>query len=291
MDRKLGIFLSLLVWLSAPVSCHAGQVIVSKKVADAPVIDGSGADNAWARATEYVTYDAVAKIDMTLKTVYTDAAIYFLVGYPDADKSVTHKTWEWDKDTQMYRTGRDREDVFVFKWNMESYPVDLSLKSGDNYLADIWFWKACRSDPAGYADDKFDRVSAVAMPKSSVFTAGNGKTMYMLREGDKGLPASQDTLYGEYKEDKLPGFTRSIPTESRADIKAKGAWVDGRWTIEFGRALDTGYYDDVQFDTTKTYLFGVSRYEIAGRAPDPALTQPLYGCGDVSEALTLKFSE
>jgi hypothetical protein len=45
----------------------------------------------------------------------------------------------------------------------------------------------------------------------------------------------------------------------------------------------------VQFDAEQSYLFGVSRYEIAGRKPNPALQQPLYGAGDITEHLRLIF--
>ena len=89
----------------------------------------------------------------------------------------------------------------------------------------------------------------------------------------------------------MPRFTNSIPAGSRADVKAKGVWSYGRWTIEFARTLQTGNGDDIQFDVSKDYLFGVSRYEIAGREPALELKQPLYGSGDISEALTLRFGE
>jgi hypothetical protein len=291
MNKIIMFVATAFVFLTLAAVCHAGQTVVVKKVTIPPVIDGNGSDEAWAQASECVTYDGIAKINISLKAVYTDARIFFLVSYPDADRSVTHKTWEWNKATQMYKTGGDREDAFVFKWNMETHPVDLSLRSEDDYAADIWFWKACRTDPMGYADDKIDRVRSTAVPKSAQLTGKNGKTMYMLRNADSGKPPYRDTLFEEYEGDKMPGLAGVVPEGSCADIKAKGSWADGRWTIEFGRSLDTGHEDDVLFDTSKTYAFGVSRYEIAGRPPDPELSQPLYGCGDISEELKLKFGE
>jgi hypothetical protein len=291
MNKGILLSISLVVCLLAAPNGYADQILVAKKVATAPVLDGNGADAVWAEAPEITTDDQVAKINMTLKAVYTDTEIFFLVSYPDADKSDTHKTWEWDKTTQMYKTGADREDVFVFKWNMEVHPVDLSLKSDDDYAADIWFWKACRTNPSGYADDKIDRVSSVAVPESTELTSRSGKKMHLMREGDEGTAAYTNTLYEDYHGDKMPGFIGAIPTGSQADIKAKGVWADGKWTIEFGRALKTGYRDDIQFEPSKEYLFGISRYEIAGREPDPKFSQPLYGSGDVSEALTLKFGK
>lgn len=289
MRRAKALFLGLLFCVTVFTVCFADQVIVARKVSQAPVIDGKGDDPAWLKAKEYTTYDVVAKINITLKAVYTDTDIFFLVNYSDPDRSATHKTWDWDAGEKMYKDGLDREDVFVLKWNMEPKAVDLSLKSDDDYKADIWFWKACRSDPVGYADDKIDQVSSTEAPKAAKLTSRTAKQMYLTRNADSGRPAFEDVIYPDYIEDKMPRFSVKPPAGSCADIRAKGLWSEGRWTIEFARALHTGNNDDVQLDILKSYLFGVSRYEIAGRAPEPKASQPLYGCGDISEALTLRF--
>ena len=85
-------------------------------------------------------------------------------------------------------------------------------------------------------------------------------------------------------------FKNRIPTNSRADITAKGNWKNGTWTIEFGRKLNTSHADDIQFvDLKKRYLFGVSKNEIAGREPNSKLSNPYYGSGDVDEPLYLTF--
>ncbi|MCP4753947.1 MAG: hypothetical protein GY866_23940 [Proteobacteria bacterium] len=174
------------------------------------------------------------------------------------------------------------------KWNMASDPTDLSVFADAPYLADIWFWKACRTDPLGFADDKIQKLSVEKLPKSMKLTSKSGRTTYLKRKGDQGKPAYRNTLYIEYKGDTAPHFINQFPRGSRADIWAKGIWANGEWTIEFGRKLNTGHKDDVQFEIGKLYPFGVSRYEIAGRKPDPSLTQPLFGSGDVSEPLFLK---
>ncbi|UCD35530.1 MAG: hypothetical protein JSU90_01485, partial [Nitrospiraceae bacterium] len=106
-----------------------------------------------------------------------------------------------------------------------------------------------------------------------------------------GTPAFKSTLQVEYAGDVVPRFTHVTPSGSAGDVQAKGQWKDGMWTIEFSRALNTGNTDDVAFNPDKAYQFGVSRYEIAGREPDPQLTQPLYGSGDISEDLTLTFGK
>ena len=292
MNRIMVVCLAVLFCIAVfSQEVYAEQKIVSAKVENAPVIDGADTDKVWAEAQKIVTRDKVAKIDITIKTVYTDKEIFFLVSFPDRDESGTHKSWVWDKEKNIYKEGDDREDVFEFKWNMESRPVDLSLTSDDLYRSDIWFWKACRTDPVGYADDKIDSTSIEKVKGSTRLTSRTGSEIYMMRKGDSGVPAFKSDLPTEYKGDVLPRFMNVAPTGSAADIKAKGRWRGGKWTIEYGRALITGNDDDVLFDVKKTYQFGVSRYEIAGLDIEPGLSQPLYSAGDVGEILTLVFAE
>jgi len=284
------LMVSIIMYCNLPEICLGDQNIIAQKVMIAPVIDGIGDDAAWKKAQHIVTYDNIAGIDVTLKAVYTNTKIFFFVSFTDPDESRIHKAWIWDKKMKIYTLGPDREDCFVFKWNMNPEPVDLSILSDSSYVSDVWFWKANRTDPAGYADDKINRFNPFKSKKSKKLVSKSGKTMFIKREGDEGKPAYQTTIYDQYQGDKLNNFKHQIPSKSRADIRAKGIWARGKWTIEFERKLNTGHFDDIQFNIEKVYLFGISRYEIAGRKPDPSLTQPLYGSGDVSEKLYLSFS-
>ncbi len=293
MKNFWGIILSLLAFggVLGGVS-YAGQLLNVYKTKSLPVIDGQGTDSAWASAQEIITHDKIADIDISIKALYTDKNIYFLVKFPDPDESRAHKSWVWSKELDAYIGDVDREDVFQFVFNMEDHPVDLSVFADNDYKADVWFWKACRTDPAGYADDKTNILSKKEIDKANIVTSRSGNKMYLFRPQDKGIPCFEAKLYDEYAGDKVPGFINKVPSGSAADIKAKGEWKGGVWTIEFSRALGTGNDDDIQFDPKKDYLFGVSRYEISGNdKPDSKITQPLYGCGDVGEELKLVFEK
>ncbi len=289
--QKKRFILMFVICLCLHVVCHASQTLTAKKVDNPPVIDGIGSDDVWKNAEEIFTHDKVADIDISLKSVYTDSEIFFLVSFPDEDESRTHKSWVWDEIIKLYTVGGDREDCFVIKWNMEPHPVDLSIRGGTEYRADTWYWKACRTDPSGYADDKIQILSVEKTEDSLPVLDGNGGTMYLVRQGDKGRPAYKTKVQIGYRSDVVPRYKVKEPFGSRADIRAKGLWRDGAWTIEFGRKLKTGNKDDVQLDVSGRYLFGVSRYETAGRKPDAETAQPLYGSGDVSEDLSLRFEK
>lgn len=292
MIKKIALSLMLLMFvLAMPPASFSAQTVVAFKAFINPVVDGSGDDPSWKNAQAVISHDKVANIDVTLKAVYTDNEIFFLVTFPDPNESRIHKAWIWDENQMMYLIGPDREDGFVFKWNMELKPKDLSVYADVPYVADLWFWKACRTDPAGFADDKIQRLSSSKLSKSIKLPGKSGKMLYLQRLGDEGTPAYKNTLYIEYNGDTLSNFQNQPPKGSRADIRAKGSWSNGKWTIEFGRKLNTGHEDDIQFFPGKIYQFGISRYEIAGRKPDPKLTQPLFGAGDISERLFLSFGQ
>ncbi|MDD5081674.1 MAG: ethylbenzene dehydrogenase-related protein [Candidatus Omnitrophica bacterium] len=288
---KITKILIITLYLSNVYNCiYAGQIVKAEKFLQPPVIDGY-IDPLWEKTSEIITHDKAADIDIKIKAGYTDREIFFLVQYPDKDESREHKTWTWDKTEQMYVMGAEREDTFVFKWNMEDHPVDLSISSESSHIADIWFWKACRTDPSGYADDKIQKFSKLKSENSREIILPSGNIMYLQRMGDEGREAYKNTLFVEHTEDLLQRFEPQEPSGSRADVKARGLWSDGVWTIEFKRALVTRNIDDIQFFKGETYDFGVSRYEIAGREVDQESDQPLYGMGDVSEVFTLGFEE
>lgn len=290
--KKIVIYIVyLLAFCILSDALSAGQTLVAKRIDTPPVIDGTGNDPAWKKAQGIVTHDRVADIDIVLKSVYTDKEIFFLVSFPDLDESIIHKSWVWDKIREIYKMGNDREDIFIFKWNMDEILVDLSIYSDDVYKADIWYWKACRTNRTGFADDKMHILGSGKTEDSTKLTSVSGQTIYLLRKADSGKAAFNTTLKVEYEGDALPRYNIEKPSGSRADVKAKGVWQEGVWTIEFARVLNTGNPDDIQFDLKNRYQFGISRFEIAGREINPDLSQPLYGCGDISEELILNFKE
>ena len=289
MKKTVFLITLVLVFFGVSSSCFGEQTLQAIHIDEPPVIDGVTNDPAWKKAQEIVSLDKVSQLPITLKAVYSDTELYFQVSFPDQDESRTHKSWTWDEGREIYTVGHDREDTFILKWNMLPAAVDLSIFADDPHRADVWFWKACRTDAAGYADDKNHILDQKEERGVTKIISRSGKTMYLLRRGDDGTSAYGIDLITGYQDKVMPRFIPRQPTGSRSDVKARGIWKDGIWTIEFRRDLSTGQQDDIKFTTDRQFLFGVSRYEIAGRSPNQGLSAPLYGTGDVSEPLWLEF--
>lgn len=285
-SRMLGASLVLLALI--PSTAGAAQTIEVRTVDKPPAIDGKADDEAWKSASAHTVRDKVLGVDVTLKAVRSGDSVYFLVRYPDKEENRLHKPWVWNEEMGVYRIGPQREDTFTFKWSMAGTKVNLSNFSDQDYRADVWYWKANRTDPAGYADDKLHILSSEEAKKSNAIVSTSGKQRYLLRLGDQGEPAQKIRLLTDYQGDVQDQFLSRTPSGSRADVRARGLWDEGVWTIEFGRKLDTGHDDDVRFDPSSgdAYLFGVSIAGLYAEEIDKAKKHP-YGQGRISEPLYL----
>ncbi len=268
---------------------YGAETLIAVKVSRAPVIDGK-MDSIWKKAKPVKVKDRRVNATIELRALYTDREIFILARYPDSREDRIHKPWVWDKELKAYKIGPQREDTFVIKWNMEPKEVDLSNFADNDYRADVWYWKAFRTDPLGYASDKIHILSSEKGRKAQKVKSKTGKTRYLHRLGDQGRGCYKRKVVTTYQGDMVPSYQHTQPTGSRADVKAKGLWKDGYWTIEFARALNTGHDDDVAFNPSsgKKYLFGVSIYGLYGEPIDNS-KEYFYGQGRISEKLYLIF--
>lgn len=282
--------LLLLLLILTPVSVQAELAVHAQKVAAGPVIDGINTDPAWALAKPVLINDRVANETILLSTVYTDERIYFLVQYPDKVENPFHNPWLWDDSKNTYVEGPHREDTFVFKWNMMDRDVNLSAFSDDDYRADVWYWKANRSNWAGYADDKMQILGSEKTQKGTELRSTSGKLRYLQRISDKGHAPYDEVKPGTKTTPLVNRYPSAKPDGSRADVEAKGRWYSGFWVIELSRKLQTGNADDLQFSLEKTPLFGVSIFSLYGNPLDTA-SPNFYGMGRISEPLRLYFDK
>ena len=278
-----GEFLKLAKLSRAPKTINLNSTSVSK-ISD---IDPNPQNTIWSNAPAITTLDYATGRLITIKSVHTKSDIAFLVMFPDKTKSVSHKTLKWDKAEGVYRQLPDREDSFIFKWSMVGNKANLSIQKPIAHKADIWYWKAQRTNPIEHADDKMQIFQKGSLKGSAKVLSSDKGDYYLLRKSDEGTSAYKENLYYEYEGNVIQKYTYKEPSGSRGDIAAKGIWKDGIWVIMFSRKLNTGSSDDLQFKIGDTYLFGVSLYEIAGGNVDKTLTQPLYKAGDVYDHILL----
>ncbi|MBW2563896.1 MAG: hypothetical protein JRE29_07665 [Deltaproteobacteria bacterium] len=243
-------------------------------------------------------------IELKTKSVYTKDEIFFRFEWPDPDKSMQKNAWKfsggkWDKiKANEDRLGLVFEINRIDKFATKGCAVlchNESKNEKDWYYAvsspkekaDMWHWKAVRSNPVGYTEDGYVTSNPSKEPeKGRKRDAGSGTKAKSNQTKDKSKPAyMQDPLksasipgtllvsekveiknHANFKEgDEIPGYMLNTEwKDSFADVKTKGVWANGKWTLVMSRKLNTGYDDDIQFNTRKKYPFSLAVFNNSG---------------------------
>lgn len=245
----------------------------SLAVGEAPNLDGRADDSVWRDARPVEVPARVVwpqpedrSVPVAIKSVRTGGRIYFLVRWKDESKDdAYHKPWIWNAEKKTYEEGPDREDMFALAFEQTGV-FSGHMLSGDPAVWDVWHWKATRTNPQGHAMDKTHRYTPEKPAgKANSYPALNGKTMWIARPEDAGdTVEKKQPAPKEHQGKRIPQYLPGTPGGSAADVRAKGAWSDGWWTLELERKLDTGHPDDTAFDTSKTYRMAVSVHDHTG---------------------------
>jgi hypothetical protein len=282
-------------------TAHGSAELTARAVGEGKImIDGILDEPAWAEA-EALTVpvmggNTIGRIGVELRALYTDRDLILAARWPDAREDVEKAMWEMGKDGRWHVLGAKRageagnEDRVMIFWDVDipgfkkegclitCHPaVSASKYLESPGLGDTWHWKAARSNPVGYCDDKHithvregkdggrhgDGVKQEKGTRSNVNAAGDGPG-YM--QNPKIVTLDPRFLFKKdaipippgikwEKGTRIPGYVLSKPDGSRGDIEAKGRWEEGFWIVEFRRALVTGHPDDVAFDDLKKVYF------------------------------------
>ncbi|MCI0748536.1 MAG: ethylbenzene dehydrogenase-related protein [Verrucomicrobia subdivision 3 bacterium] len=247
--------------------------LVVAKITQAPAVDGKGDEATWrsAKPVEVVAKGVMPKTrgtssTVTLRAAHTDTHIYLLVQWTDATKNdAGHKTWVWDTTKNAYAEDTDREDALSIAFE-HTGAFTANMLSGDEAVWDVWHWKAFRTNPQGFAMDRLHHYfKSQPTVKANKHTAKDGGDVWIARPEDSGdTVEKKQAAPTENKGARMPQYLHGIPTGSAADVQAKGAWADGKWTLEFARKLNTGHADDTAFDPSRSYKLAVSVHNDTG---------------------------
>ena len=251
----------------------ASPALNAKHVQALPSIDGAGDDEAWKTATA-LDLDAIGvwgasigkSSKLTIKSVYTDSHVAFLVRWEDATRdNKMHKPWVWNADKKAYEQGKEQEDAAALAFE-HTGPFTADMLSPVDAVWDLWTWKATRSDPVGYAMDKTHRYSTTKPEgKAKEYPSRTGSPIWIQRPDDAGEPTAKSLkVPAEYMGDVVPAYAVKEPAGSGADVRAKGKWENGYWTVELLRKLNTGHPDDTAFNPARIYGMAVAVQDRTG---------------------------
>jgi Ethylbenzene dehydrogenase len=209
----IAIAAGLAIGFSAPsIEAQAKNVLVAKKVAAEPALDGT-LDAGW-NSAQPLTVKAIGgknlpggSTEVTLRSVYTADTVYFHMQYKDPTESFKRSPWvkqpdgSWKQLKDSADKGGDNntyyEDKMAMIWAINSpsfeakgcmaacHTGEAGKPYGNKYLpagekADIWHWKSVRTGSVGQIDDqwlddtKYDRDKAPEAGRKSDPKTGGG---------------------------------------------------------------------------------------------------------------------
>lgn len=248
-----------------------------------PLIDGQ-IDEVWGKATPLtvVVREALGgspSRHVILRALYTDDMLYVLAQWPDTTRSDMRDPYVWNPQKKQYERPTKPDDQFALEFPIEgNFEINM-LTTSSGYVADVWHWKAGRSNPGGWVDDKRHIIGVTPGVKSREYQLGGHGTVYIARPTDHG-----DSSYtvkpkpGHYIGDVVDSFVPREPSGSLADVRGKGVHNGTGWTLEMARKLDTGHADDAVIDRSKDNTCAIA-----------VLDDELYWRHSVSGLLILRF--
>ncbi len=260
---------ALLVVGSLASGSVSAETITMQQLSVAPSVDGSSADwnglgNTTVKLRKTLPHGQSDVRSVSVKGGVFGDEVYFLLQWKDSTADEQHKPFTWDADKKKYVTGEQREDRMAIQFSMEGdYTTDWA--SGNVFKADMWHWKAFRSNTLGLAHDKMTNISADPVKRAYKVTAKNGRTLYIQRPSDAGTKLYTTKRYSKKEQDSMPKYILADnPEGSVSDVKAKGVWRNGVWTVEITRKLNTGHSDDVVFAQGKAVKGGIAIFNRTG---------------------------
>jgi hypothetical protein len=277
----------------------AGEVTArSIKAGEAPEIDGK-VDKIWdrVRATRIpIAEGTMGKVDVTMRVLYTEEDIFFLVQWPDKTMSM-NRFWEFDGKEWKRDPGGD--DQFAIVWNVGNSVAGFERRgcaelchSKDRQLflatsapaerAQLWTWKAQRTNPVGQAEvqrlvPEVEEVDGVRTGRRRDGAGGYqanwdpqaNRPRFTFKDGVKPGPVLRQAEAvavkdaGAFKRGaRVPRDVVAPFTDGRAVVQAAAVWERNRWTLELRRARKTDDADKaVQFAGEGPYHFGIAVHD------------------------------
>lgn len=249
----------------------------------APVLDGA-VDDSWEAAKPLtVTVREAVGADkprqVTLYALHTDDSLYVLAQWADTTRSDRRDPYLWNAEENRYERPTTPDDQFALEFPLsENFQLNM-LADGVTYSADVWHWKAGRSNLGGWVDDKRHLISPEPMDGAAPYQLGGHATVYIARPMDAGDVSYQTVPAPEgFSGEVVSSYTPATPNGSQADIRGKAIHDGAGWTLEMSRLFDTGFSDDAVLDPREDILCAIA-----------ILDDELYWRHSVSQMLVLRF--
>ncbi|MHA2365751.1 MAG: ethylbenzene dehydrogenase-related protein [Candidatus Hodarchaeales archaeon] len=279
-------------------SAAEDYMLTAEKIDESIMLDGVADEEAWENAVAVEDSDVDSSGNsIMVKAIHDETHIYVYAEWTDNSTTESNTRRAFDFNGTHWTNLRGSEDRMNFAWAVGDEAIvcghNAGKSGGDTMLFDIWHWKATRTGPAGWADDKnwdgsgrhSDAKTAGGYKDNSVvaqavdaaaITAALGNTSDVSAHSSDDRPFwkadgtaitwTAGTTTDITSATVIPGYLTEIPTGSRGDVLTGSKYASGTWSVEFKRELDTNNTDDIMFEEGKTYTFYMSFHDNSGDA-------------------------
>ena len=282
MDMRLLSLIAVAIVLIPGLLNAEFRTIPANKIASPPVVDGDLKDwstSGWIPlvlkpAIENDKANLVGTVNVEIKTAIAGDRFYMAARWPDKDENAEYKSWIWKR--TKYKRGKKLDDMFAVRFFMDG-EYDACMFTEKLFISDVWIWSAGRSNPAGYAKDTRQVVTPKLVEDAAEYELPSGKIIYIKKYDDSGNPIYENTKpkRKKFAGKKLPGIkVTENASGSIADVRAKGVWKDGYWTLELSSSLDTKNTDDVAFKAGESLMGAIAVFN-KGNAEHKSVSEEL----------------
>jgi hypothetical protein len=259
---------------------------------DPLTLDGQALESFWTTSDQIVISDIEGSgYDVTVKAANNGSHVFVYATWDDPIANNTRKGWAFNG-TAWDNVGGN-EDRIEFAWATSGASIVCGHNPGtaDGMLFDIWHWKASRTGPAGWADDKYwdgsgrhsdsktaggykdNSVVAQADNASAITDAlGNSSAVAAFSDDDRPFWDSNGEeiswtggVNATPLSDFIAGYMTDAPTGSRGDVLTGSSHNGTAWHVEFVRALNTtNSADDITFTEGVAVPFYLAVHDNAG---------------------------
>lgn len=284
VPAKLMLASALLTLSALAYSAQPAIVWTSSHTSAPPDIDGF-IDDVWANAnpltvTVREALGGGAPTDVVLRALHTSDTLYVLAQWPDATRSDMRDPYIWNKTEKEYQRPTTADDQFALEFPLDGELLISMLPTKGAYSADVWHWKAGRSNLAGWVDDKRHIISRRPLKDAKEYDMGGHTTIYIARPMDEGKASYREKPKPTaYAGDVIPSYQPQQPSGSLTDVRGKGIHDGKGWTLEMSRKFNTGHSDDAVIDPSRSNICAIA-----------VLNDELYWDHSISQYLSLRFS-
>lgn len=180
--------------------------------------------------------------------------------WEDSSANLQHKPYKWDEETSLYRKHDIMEDRFAASFAM-SGDFSMNKIDGSEFEADVWHWKAARSNPIGLAHDKMWRITKDPESKGVRYRHDNG-VVFVERISDEGDRLYRPSKPKDFVSDIMSRYKLNPGAEgSIADVAARGEHDGSKWRLELSRKMDTGHADDRTFKDNESVEVAIAVFD------------------------------